>query len=93
MQTNTNQEFESEIFIDLFSVSWLLSHHICFSSFGLALNDMIIFPFIALWNKYLLGTKYAPGTVLGTAENMITRRITTPTSLNVGLVAEININK
>lgn len=90
MQTSTNQEFECKISIDSFSVLLLLSHHVCFSSIGLALYDMIVSPFILLWDRYLLSTQYAPGTVLGIAETMTTRRTKSLASWNVCLVAEIN---
>lgn len=56
IETNTNQEFESKIFTNSFLVSLLLSHLISFSSLRLVLYDMTGFPFILLWNKYLLST-------------------------------------
>lgn len=42
MQTNTNQEFESKI-SSIDSVSVLLSYHICFSSAGMTLYDVMFF--------------------------------------------------
>lgn len=56
IQTNTNQEFECKIFTNSFLVSLLLSHLISSSSLRLVLYDMTGFPFILLWNKYLLNT-------------------------------------